>query len=111
MSPIDYKEQRLSRNEARKHTLKIMNTYPGNVLVSRHATEELANDNLTTTDVLNVLKSPDARIHQDGDWKNGSYRYRIETSNLMVVVGFWKDGRGLNIVTAWDKRKGRLGKW
>ncbi len=106
MSPTDYKEQRLSRTEAKKHISKIMSQHPGNVRFSRHAIQELKNDDLTTTDALNVLKSHDAKINQDGEWENGNYRYRLETSNLTVVVGFWNDGTGLNLVTAWDKRKG-----
>jgi hypothetical protein len=106
MSPADYKEQKLSRNEARKQISKIMNQHPENVRFSRHAIKELKNDDLTPTDALNVLKSPDAKINQEGEWENGNYRYRLETSHLMVVVGFWNDGTGLNVVTAWDKRKG-----
>ncbi len=106
MSPTDYKDQRLSRNEARKQISKIMSQYPENVRFSRHAIKELENDELTPTDALNVLKSPDAKINQDGEWENGNYRYRLETSHLLIVVGFWNDGTGLSVVTAWDKRKG-----
>lgn len=106
MSPDDYKEDRLNKNEARKQIAKIVSQHPENIRFSRHAFKELQNDNLTPTDALNVLKSPDAKILQDGEFENGSYRYRLETSHLMVVVGFWNDGTGLNVVTAWDKRKG-----
>lgn len=85
---------------------KIMSHHPENVRFSKHAMVELANDDLTPTDALNVLKSPDAKIHREGEWENENYRYRLETSNLLIVVGFWSDGTGLNVVTAWDKRKG-----
>ena len=105
MSPSDYKAQRLGRNETRKQISKIMIQYPGNVRFSRHAIQELESDSLTPTDALNVLKSPDARINKEGEWENGNYRYRLETAHLMVVVGFWNDGTGLNVVTTWDKRK------
>lgn len=107
MSPSDYKLEKLNRNEARKLAAKIMSQTPQNVRFSRHAIEELTHDDLTTTDAINVLTSPDSRIHQDGEWENGNYRYRLEISNLMIVIGFWKDGYGINVVTAWDKRKGR----
>ena len=107
MSPIDYKEQRLSRNEARKQISKILSQHSENIRFSRHSLDELKMDNLTPTDGLNVLKSPDAKLNMDGEWANGSYRYRLETANILVVVGFWKDGSGFNVITAWDKQKGR----
>jgi uncharacterized phage infection (PIP) family protein YhgE len=110
MSPNDYKDQRLSRNEARKQISKIMSQSPGNARFSKHAIEELDKDGLTTADAINVLKSTDAKIFKDGEWENGNYRYRLETSHLLVVVGFWNDGTGLSVVTAWDKRKGRVKK-
>lgn len=56
MSPLDYKEQRLSRNEARKQISKIVSDNPGNIRFSKHAVEELENDDLTTAD---ALRSPD----------------------------------------------------
>ena len=108
MSPSDYRVQKLSRNEARKQISEMMKQHPENVRFSRHAIIELQKDNLTTTDVLNVLKSPDSKIYKEGEWENGSYRYRLETSYLSIVIGFWVDGSGFNIVTAWDKRKGGI---
>ena len=107
MSPSDYKDEKLNRNEARKQIARIMSQSPQNVRFSRHAIEELADDGLAVTDAINVLVSPDSKIHQDGELENGNYRYRLETSNLVIVLGFWRDGSGLNVVTAWDKRKGR----
>ncbi len=80
---------------------------PENIRFSGHAIKELNADDLTVTDALNVLKSPDARIHQDGEFEKGSYRYRMETTNLVIVVAFSINGSSLNVVTAWDKRKGR----
>jgi hypothetical protein len=66
MSPTDFKVQRLSRQEARKFVSKIVNQRPENIRFSRHAIQELSNDDLATVDALNVLKSPDAKIHHDG---------------------------------------------
>jgi hypothetical protein len=110
MSPDDYREERLSRNEARKQITKILSQHPENIRFSRHALVELKNDDLTLTDALNLLKSPASKIHLEGEWENGNYRYRLETLNILVVVGFWQDGTGLNVITAWDKRKGRQSK-
>jgi hypothetical protein len=107
MSPIDYKEQKLGINEARKQITKIINQNPENIRFSKHALKELKADGLTTVDALNILKSSNAKINQDGEFEKGSFRYRLETSNLMIVVGFWCDGTGINIITAWDKKKGK----
>ena len=81
-----------------------MHLHPQNVIFSRHALEELKADGLTTVDALNVLKSADARILTEGEFVNGSYRYRLETKNIMIVISFWITGDGLIVVTAWDKR-------
>ena len=105
MSPSDFKAQRLSKNEARKQVTKIISKHPANIYFSSHALEELDNDDLTTADALNVLKSPNSKIHKDGEFKNGSYRYRLETNNLMIVIAFQEAGDGISIITAWDKRK------
>lgn len=108
MSPLDFKSTKLGRAEARKQVAKIMAQYPEAVFFSKHAIQELMADDLTTVDALNVLKSPASRINQEGEWEKGSFRYRLETTNLMVVIAFQEDGKGLIVVTAWDKRrKGR----
>jgi len=82
-----------------------MNQHPEKVFFSRHALEELKNDGLTTLDAINILKSPGARIYTEGEFEKGSYRYRLETTNMMVVVAFLELGDGMVIVTAWDKRR------
>jgi hypothetical protein len=66
---------------------------------------EIENDDLTTGDIWNVLKSGDSRIVDNGELHRGTYRYRLETKYLMVVVAFHANGKGLTIVTVWDKRK------
>ncbi len=106
---FDYNTKRLGRNQARKLISKIMNSHPQNVVFSRHALEELKADHLTTIDAFNVLKSSGSRILTDGEFINGSYRYRLETKNIMVVIAFWDKGDGLIVVTAWDKRQSKGG--
>lgn len=53
---------RLDRNQSRKRIAYIVHHSPGQVRFSRHALEELRKDRLTTVDVMNVMKSPDAQI-------------------------------------------------
>lgn len=101
----DYKSDKLDRTHARKTIAEIVARFAHNVHFSRHALEEMAKDDLTTVDVWNVLKSADARIIDEGEFTKGSYRYRLETSFIMVVVAFHSNGEGLNVVTVWDKRR------
>lgn len=105
MSNIDYKTSKLDKTQARKQIAEVIAKFPGNIHFSRHAREELENDDLTTGDVWNVLKSSDSRIVDEGECCKGSYRYRLETTFIMVVVAFHVTGDGINIVTVWDKRK------
>ena len=106
MSPVDYKTIKLSRNEARKRINEIVTNWPSNLKVSRHAEEELSSERLASSDAVNLLKSPAAKILDEGELENGSWRYRLQTANLMLVVAFWPNGQGLTVVTGWDKRKG-----
>lgn len=104
MSIVDFKAKRLDRNRARKKIAEIVSRFPENIHFSRHSMEEMENDGLTTIDIWNVLKS-DARVINEGELVNGSYRYRLETTFIMVVIAFHSNGKGLNVVTVWDKRK------
>jgi hypothetical protein len=63
---------------------------------SRHAREELAKDDLESSDALNVLR---AGVVEPAEWENGQWRYRVRTSRMVVVIAFVESG--LRIVTAW----------
>lgn len=104
MSNIDFKSKKTDKVKARKLVVEIATKHPKNVMFSNHALEKLKKDNLTLADAWNVLKGT-AKIHQEGEFERGSYRYRLETNFLMLVVAFWPDGKGLNVITGWDKRK------
>ena len=104
MSSIDFKSKKTDKGKARKLVAEIVARFPEHVSFSRHSIEELKKDGLTTVDAWNVLKGT-AKIHQDGEFENGSYRYRLETNFILLVVVFWPDGKGIVVITAWDKRK------
>ena len=101
----NYRTTRLDRNEARKLIAMIVARHPEDVLFSTHSLQEIESDDLTTTDVWNVLRSPSSNILRDGEIACGSWRYRLETRFIMVVVAFHGSGTGLTVVTVWDKRK------
>ena len=88
-------QEPLSPTQARSLIRKILAS--GEVVVSRHATEEMGKDGLTFVDCINVLR---AGVVEPGEWENGSWRYRVRTSGIWVVVAFRSEHR-LVVVTAW----------
>lgn len=104
MSPQDYRQQKLNKSEARKLIAKIMAKTPERVAFTAHAQKRMEERGLATTDAMNVLYSPSSRIISDPEFKDGSWSYRLETSFLLVVVGFTGDGSTIKVITIWDKR-------
>lgn len=101
---IDFRTRKLNKNQARKLIAEVVKKHPSHIRFSKHSLEELRKDNLTTSDALNVIKSNDSKILNDADLEKGSYRYRLETLNIMVVISF-DSPNSLVVVTAWRKRK------
>lgn len=69
----------------------------GTVSFSGHAEEAMANRGLSKVDVENVLRGGGGA---EGEWENGSWRYRVYTQRITVVVAFRSEER-LIVVTAW----------
>ena len=69
----------------------------GTFAYSRHAREEMGANDLTTLDCENVLRGGAVRA---GEYAHGTWRYRVETSRMTVVVAF-RSERALVVVTAW----------
>lgn len=89
-----------NRNEAKKLIQAICRE--GVIVSSRHAREELAADDLTTVDVMNVLRA--GRILEQPELIEGTWRYRVHTPQMVVVVAFVSESK-LKLVTAWRKKK------
>lgn len=104
MSPIDYKSHKLDKGQVRKLIARLI-ADGAIVHFSGHSLEEMSKDGLCQGDVRNILGSTDARINSDGELEKGSYRYRLETNFIMVVVAFNRVGTQIVVVTVWDKRK------
>ncbi|MCL4818898.1 MAG: DUF4258 domain-containing protein [Vicinamibacteria bacterium] len=64
-----------------------------------HAREEMEKDKLQTPDVLNVMR---AGWVEEGEQQAGTWRYRVATQRMVVVVAF--RGRKAVVVTAWRIR-------
>lgn len=69
----------------------------GVVEFSGHANKEMANDDLHTTDCLNLLR---AGIYSPPELINGEWRYRVATQRICVVFAFVSETR-MRVVTAW----------
>jgi hypothetical protein len=85
----------LSPPQARQLIREIIEN--GSVSFSKHAEQELAKDNLTMVDATNVMRGG---VVEPGELENGSWRYRVRTARMVVVVAFRSETE-LRVVTAW----------
>jgi hypothetical protein len=69
----------------------------GTVSFTKHAREEMAKDNLTTVDCVNVLRGG---VVESPELKDGTWRYRVRTARIYVVVAFRSETH-LVVITAW----------
>jgi uncharacterized protein DUF4258 len=67
------------------------------VRFSKHALEEMARDELTTVDCTNGLRGG---VVEPPEFERGTWRYRVRTNRLYVVVAFRSETQ-LVVVTAW----------
>lgn len=77
----------------------------GTVGFTKHARERMVENDLHETDVVNVLRH--GLIYEPAEMENGSWRYRLHTDRICVVVAFRSES-GLVVVTTWRKmQRGR----
>ena len=69
----------------------------GELRLSGHARDELANDDMDIADVRNVLLGGNVR---EPEREGGAWRYRVETQKFCVVIAF-RDRSNMVIITAW----------
>ena len=55
----------------------------GTFVVSSHARQEMTKDRLDDLDVVNILR---AGVVQPAEWEGGSWRYRVQTRQIVVVA-------------------------
>lgn len=89
---------RLSPGQARKVLAEIFNHNPNLISFTKHAHKQMSERDLKSGDVLNVLKA--GKIFSDPEYENGSFRYRVQTKKMIVVVAFRKPNHVI-VVTAW----------
>lgn len=64
---------------------------------SGHAKAEMAKDQLTTQDTLNVLR---AGVVEPSELVSGSWRHRVKTNRICVVVTLPAETEAI-VITAW----------
>lgn len=85
----------LPSSEVKRFIIAILD---GGILsFSDHAYDEMDNDNLTEVDVRNCLRGGVARA---GEFEKGSWRYRVDTTRIAVVIAFRSEDRAV-VITAW----------
>lgn len=85
--------------EAKRRIREILEA--GVVAPSSHAFREMDKDGLTMVDCTNVLRGGWV---EPAEWENGSWRYRVRTARICVVVAFRSESK-LAIVTAWRETR------
>jgi hypothetical protein len=78
----------------------------GSTVFTRHARDEMENDDLLETDVVNAISggviSEPGELGHRGDWC-----YRVRTGRVTVVIMF-RSAEEMVVVTAWrERRRGR----
>lgn len=89
---------RLDPGQARKVLAEIFNHNPNLVSFTKHAREQMSERDLKSGDILNVLKG--GKIFDEPEYENGSFRIRVQTKKMTVVIAFRKPNHVV-VVTAW----------
>lgn len=89
----------LDPSAAKKLILKILTDET--FFISSHGEEEMAKDKLIIGDIINVLRGG---VVEPAELVKGSWRYRVRTAKIFVVVCF-VSARSMCVVTAWRKKE------
>lgn len=73
----------------------------GSVTFSSHSEKALADDDLSTVDAVNVLRGGGV---ESSDLERGTWRYRVRTQRIVVVIVFRSETE-LVVVTAWRDKQ------
>ena len=100
VSDADVSRQ-LPGEQARRLAKKILKE--GSTVFTRHARQEMENDDLLETDIVNaigagVITEPGELGHR-GDWC-----YRVRTQRITVVIMF-RSSTEMVVITAWRERR------
>ena len=91
--------KRLDALQARKLLSRILRDREGAVTFWAHALKQMKERDLTAPDVVNTIR---CGMVGEGELVNGTWRYRVETDRMGVVVTFLDELEAV-VVTAWRK--------
>jgi hypothetical protein len=89
----------LEPNRARRLIREILEK--GSLSFSGHSEKALADDDLSTVDAVNVLRGG---VVEFAEFENGSWRYRVRTQRMVVVIVF-RSASEIAVVTAWREKR------
>lgn len=82
--------------------------WPAGIRNTGHSDERRDKWDMSIGDCMNVLRN--GKIREAPDWQGGEWRYRVQTSAMVVVVAFeWCDETGamIVVVTNWRRERSR----
>lgn len=75
----------------------------GSTVFTRHARQEMENDDLLETDIVNTIGA--GMITEPGELGHrGDWCYRVRTERITAVIMF-RSGTELVVITAWRERR------
>lgn len=91
----------LHPNQARKWLAEVLRVGGLNrVRLTKHCREEMQNDSLASSDIYNVLMG--GHIYDYPEFEHGTYRYRVETQKIAVIITFEVPDK-IRCITTWRK--------
>ncbi len=73
----------------------------GKVAFTKHAREEMENDDISQVDVVNVMRGG---LVENAEMEKGTWRYRIRTQFFYAVIAFRSEDE-LVVVTTWRLKR------
>ena len=87
----------LPPGDARRIVLHVL--AHGHLSFSKHALKEMENDELHSTDCMNVLRGG---VYEPPELIDGTWRYRVSTGRICVVIAIPAQDR-VRVVTSWRR--------
>jgi len=67
-----------------------------------HARQEMANDDLSEVDVINILQRG---LVEEPEWEHGEWRYQVRTQKMTAVVSLHEAPDRVVLVTVWRQTR------
>ena len=85
-----------------KNLLRAILDNPGALRYSKHALDEMAKDSIIKPEIHSALRA--GQMTEPPEMENGTWRYRIRTQKLVIVVALRSEAIA-TVITAWKLRR------